>query len=151
MPSKQHKRQLEQDYWLSFLELCDWSGEATEEQREEFFRYDSQGGTISPTNPILMGKRRHGWYLDSYQSAYEHISVGEWYGGAYEVQEFIGRRPYGTRPLRDQFGDEAVMRWLEAAWYMTGNRSPSEDYLTGRTPFWACCAVQQFTTEVELK
>lgn len=49
----------EQDFYLSFLvesEVFD----ATEEQREEFYRYDSEGGSISRDNPLLLAKARYG-------------------------------------------------------------------------------------------
>ena len=142
MPCKKlkTKAQREQDYWLSFSDFKD----VTEEERLDFLRYDSHGGTmpaeripriIAPfgeklhgSNPIMLGKIRHGQMgnikggkrsgvmIDSYFDL-----EGGWVGGVYLIQDYLTREPFGIRPLREWFGDEAVHRWLTAfLWHAFG-------------------------------
>ena len=53
---------VEQDYWLSY---CDKPGflVVTEEERQAFYLWDSQGIPCPVDNPIRWGKTRHGQYM----------------------------------------------------------------------------------------
>ena len=101
------KHREEQDYWLLYA-----PAEVTQEQRQEFFRYDSQGGEISANNPIHLGKIRHGItgavLLDSY-----FAQDGSWVGGLELVRDYQQKK-FGLRSLREWFGKAAVDRWLQA-------------------------------------
>lgn len=103
------RQRLEQDYWLSFCS----EKEVTEEERISFFHYDSSGGDIDPSNPILVGKKRYGQFGAMLIESY-FAQDGSWPGGVYLVMDYKERQPFGLRPLHEWFGDDAVKRWLAA-------------------------------------
>ena len=111
LPLKSSTRK-EHDYWLSFGD----AKTATAEERQEFLDYDSHGGSIMPTNPILVGKRRYGQYGEVLRAA-RLDRDGGWEGGLYFLESYQHREPFGLRPLIEWFGWDAVMGWAcELLW-----------------------------------
>lgn len=105
---------LEQDYWLSFSDFP----QATEEERQDFHAYDSQGTPLpvrERVNPIYLGKVRHGQYGEVLRDSYFGLDGG-WIGGINIVEDYLEREPFQCRPLVEWFGEEAVRRWLEVWW-----------------------------------
>ena len=102
------KHRREQDYWLSFSD----SPTASEDQRKEFFRFDSRGGPAPEGNPIWIGKARHGITGAVLRDSY-FANDGSWIGGLEMVQDYR-QRDFGLRSLREWFGEETVTRWLGA-------------------------------------
>lgn len=102
------KARAEQDYWLSFQE-----NEDAEEDRLEFFRYDSHGGSINPLNPVLVGKIRYGHTGEVLREA-RFDTEGGWVGGLQLVADYATREPFGIRPLVEWFGLEVVRGWVVA-------------------------------------
>ena len=107
------KNRQEQDYWLSFSDYSD----VTEEERLDFLRYDSCGGPrperCGRLNPILLGKIRQGQCGEVLRDAY-YSRNGSWVGGIALIDDYIEREPFQFRPLLEWFGDDAVIRWLDA-------------------------------------
>ncbi len=108
----------------------------TEQERMDFLRFDSHGGKTAPIpkgNPILAGKHAAavfdtpggsknpkvgggGWfpYADELKKIYlDPTRENEWPGGFALMEDYL-RRVCGLGPLRKEFGDEAVQRWLAA-------------------------------------
>ena len=118
------RARLEQDYWFSFA-ADEWPLPLTEHDRLEFFRYDSHGGKLLPrlmgegsslvvtTNPILLGKIRHGQCGEVLRQGY-FARDGSWPGGLYVVMDYLERGPWTVRPLVEWFGAEVVEGWLQA-------------------------------------
>ena len=98
----------EQDYYLYFSD----TQTVTKEERMEFLRYDSHGGTVPAANPIYCGKKRYGQTGEVLRDAYFDMHGG-WIGGHELTQDYLAK-PCGVRPLREWFGDETVDRWLES-------------------------------------
>ena len=103
------RQRQEQDYWLLYADTLT----ATEEERLEFLRYDSHGGTTPKGNPIYLGKVRHGITGAVLSDSY-FAQDGSWIGGLELVKDYQRRR-FGLRSLREWFGGAAVLRWLAAA------------------------------------
>ncbi len=126
------KARREQGYWISFSGHKD----VTEEERLDFYRYDSHGGEpplervvrqqlpfgedYYSINPIMLGKKQHGMIGNTKGGKRGGLMI-DWYfdevgwiGGLYMVEDFLTREPFGLRPLREWFGDEMVQRWLAA-------------------------------------
>lgn len=78
----------------------------------EFFNYDSRGGKIDRKNPILVGKRWHGWNGDMLKESY---FSGEWPGGIAIYGDYvINREPCARRSLIEWFGLKVVERWEQS-------------------------------------
>ena len=99
----------EQDYWLSFAGLT-----ANEDERWEFYRFDSQGGEVPTDNPIYYGKVMHGITGAVLKDAYRDTASAGWVGGVYLYADYA-QKSHGIRSLREWFGDAAVERWEQAA------------------------------------
>ena len=109
------KHRREQDYWLLFA----GSPHVTEEQREEFFRYDSLGGPPPARNPIWAGKCVHGMTGSELYSSYISKTYTGWGGGLELVRSYGIHPEFGMRSLRSWFGKKAVQRWLDALVHFT--------------------------------
>ena len=92
----------EQDY---YLQLDGNKLEPTYEERMEFLRYDSHGGDIAGSNPVLVAKAHYGMYVKSLRDSY--FDLDGWPGGL-EMLETCNRRL-----LLEAFGGETVSRWLQ--------------------------------------
>ena len=129
----------EQDYWLSFLDERDHAffGHITDQDREDFFNYDSTGcpildlvkaysaylrGELSldgvmwiyrRPNPILAGKIAHGFTGEVLREARLDL-CGGWPGGVALVEDYM-ERSCSLRPLVEWFGARSVVVWM-AAW-----------------------------------
>ena len=100
---------LEQDYYLSFSP--EGFKVASIEHREEFFRYDSQGGLPPIYNPIYVGKRWEGITATMLISDYFNLYQPYWPGSNSIIDEY-SRRKYGILAIRKWFGSKVVSRWI---------------------------------------
>lgn len=113
------KARAEQDYWYYWFKqywLSHWGScpELTEGDRQEFFEYDSRGGSKPEKNPILLGKVFHGMQRGIYWNSYFDRDHGGWPGGLYLVDDYLLFCPYRWRPLYEFFGADMVDEWISA-------------------------------------
>lgn len=101
----------EQDYWLRFCDKPDFEA-VTEEEREEFYRFDSTGAPCSTDNPILWGKIRHGQTV-AIMRQFDRLSKKEgWYYGNMML-DF--QYDTDTRLMENAYGKEEVARRQDLA------------------------------------
>ena len=119
----------EQDRWLSYLPTKNDPNAQytnvvrrlpTAQERLDFLRYDSHGGDIPADNIILAGKLAArvvgdtGWFPEA--NELKNIYFGDdgyWPGGLAIMEDYLWRT-CGIVPLRKEFGDDIVQRWLAA-------------------------------------
>ncbi len=121
------KTRAEQDYWLSY---CDKPGftAVTEEERQEFHLFDSQGKPCPIENPIRWGKMRHGQYV-AVVRLFDRLSKKEgWW-----VAACAGYEDMDERLLKSAFGERGAEARALMGLALSDEDEEAKDDPEGRT------------------